>query len=178
MTHEIAEYEEKIHLFQSGIERIEDEVFRSFCSKRGLSSIREYEEQQLRRVKEANEKKVQFTTVLSKLRNQLIFERQKLNGSERKLEKVETSAQKDTENLEELHKLQNDFSQGRKEALEELKNQRKQLHERRENHELKNHKVKELKKEAALLLDSILSLQKSVANKVFRWIGSSLFAVI
>jgi structural maintenance of chromosome 1 len=166
LVHEIAVYEEKILSFQSRIEKIEDEVFRSFCSKRGLSSIREYEEQQLRRVKEANEKKIQFATVLSKLKNQLIFEGQRLNDIERKLEKIEVSVQKDAENLAELHQLQNSFSQERKEALEELKNQRKQLHERRENHELKNQKIKELKKEAALLLDSILSLQKSIANKV------------
>lgn len=96
----------------------------------------------------------------------MIFERQQTDDTERKLHKVQSAIQKDLENLEELRHTQHQYAREREGLLEELKGQRKQLQERRDGNEKRNQLVRELKREAALLLEDLMSLQKSYASKV------------
>jgi structural maintenance of chromosome 1 len=166
LKREIGLYEKKIAQLQSHIDKVEDEIFRSFCSKHGLSNIREYEERQLQRFKDANEKKTQFALVLSKLKNQLIFEGQQIEDTERKIQKIRVMLQEDLKTSEELLQAQNQYAQEREGALEGLKGQRKQLQEQRNGSETKNQSIKALKRDAAILLDDLIHLQKSVTSKV------------
>jgi hypothetical protein len=111
-------------------------------------------------------KKTQFALVLSKLKNQLIFEGQQIEDTERKIQKIRVMLQEDLKTSEELLQAQNQYAQEREGALEGLKGQRKQLQEQRNGSETKNQSIKALKRDAAILLDDLIHLQKSVTSKV------------
>ena len=75
---------------QTRIHRVEDEIFADFCRLIRVSSIRDYEEQHSRVTEEATAKRLQFTSQISRLENQIAFQRQQRDQILKKVEQLVT----------------------------------------------------------------------------------------
>ncbi|MGG6498012.1 UNVERIFIED_CONTAM: hypothetical protein NY603_34320, partial [Bacteroidetes bacterium 56_B9] len=61
---------------------VEDEIFANFCQRTGYENIREYEKQNGALQEEARQKELEFKKQTSRLENQLVFVKQRLQSAE------------------------------------------------------------------------------------------------
>ncbi|KAG0313718.1 Structural maintenance of chromosomes protein 1 [Dissophora globulifera] len=117
-SRDLAQLEQEIATIETTVHRIEDEVFASLCRKVGVSNIREYEEHKLLRAQELSEKRSKFETLLSKLRNQLLFETTQHHETKERLERLEAMMALETAALDE-YETQRDKIQDKQTAIQE-----------------------------------------------------------
>ncbi|SCV74401.1 BQ2448_6833 [Microbotryum intermedium] len=89
----------------------EEGIFRAFCRRIGVSSIREYEEQQLGVAQAANEANLKFKTQIARLNNAIKFEKERVETTRKRLNSLRTMATQAKGSLKAL--------QGEKKALED-----------------------------------------------------------
>jgi len=85
------------------ISSVEDQVFAQFCRRLGYMNIRAYDAQQGSIQKEAAQKKLEFTTQISKLKGQLTFEKDRLAKTDERIARIRKdadNAQSDIDGLE------------------------------------------------------------------------------
>jgi len=58
---------------QEIVDEVEDEVFGDFCSKIGISSIREYEDRQLKVAQEESDARLRFDKQIAMLKHQYVW---------------------------------------------------------------------------------------------------------
>lgn len=87
---------------KSALAAIEDEVFADFCTRIGVSNIREYESMRYGIPEEVIEQRAQFAAQRSRLETQLSFERGQLSELSERLSKLETMFSDDTKTLADL----------------------------------------------------------------------------
>jgi hypothetical protein len=64
--------EAKIDTLSNAIHQIEDRTFVQFCSKAGVSNIREFEEKRLHDAKHLTDERLRFSNLKSKLESQYV----------------------------------------------------------------------------------------------------------
>ncbi|KAK4636387.1 Structural maintenance of chromosomes protein 1 [Fulvia fulva] len=101
----------------SSVAEVEDEVFGAFCQRLGYESIREYELQQGALQEEAQEKRREFKSQISRLTNQLALEKQRLQSTEARLKAIQTQSKRD-EDLVAALQAQREEIVGEREDLE------------------------------------------------------------
>jgi structural maintenance of chromosome 1 len=62
----------KISQLREVIDAVDDQVFKLFCPRIGVSNIREYEDKQLKLAQDQGETRLKFETQLAKLKNQYV----------------------------------------------------------------------------------------------------------
>lgn len=87
---------------KTALAAIEDEVFADFCTRIGVSNIREYESMRYGTPEEVIEQRAQFAAQRSRLETQLSFERGQLSELSERLSKLETMFSDDTKTLADL----------------------------------------------------------------------------
>ena len=122
MAAEIDKRAKKIADISKDIAKIEDGIFKDFIKQIGVANIREYEETQLKKAQELNEKKIQLVNQRSKVENRLQYEQKRdlktprdllqktveevqaqldsLREKEKKVKKGDSNVQKKIEKLE------------------------------------------------------------------------------
>ncbi|SCZ98517.1 BZ3500_MvSof-1268-A1-R1_Chr3-1g05436 [Microbotryum saponariae] len=99
---------------EATIASAEEGIFRAFCRRIGVSSIRDYEEQQLGVAQAANEANLKFKTQIARLNNAIKFEKERVETTRKRLDSLRNMAVQSRTSLGTL--------QEEKEALEnELK---------------------------------------------------------
>ncbi|RMJ24346.1 hypothetical protein PHISP_04784 [Aspergillus sp. HF37] len=98
----LEEFDEEISKAQEVVSNVEDHVYRQFCKRLGYGNIREYEVQQGSLQEEAAQKKLEFTTQISRIENQLSFESQRLQSTGERISGLEGQHQRDMSLIEEL----------------------------------------------------------------------------
>ena len=86
---------EQLDEYTEAISGVQDELYDAFCQRLGYSSIRDYEAQQGSLQEEATRKRTEFTTQISRLKNQLAFETQRLESTDGRLKKVDGDRKRD-----------------------------------------------------------------------------------
>ena len=150
---------------QTRIHRVEDEIFADFCRLIRVSSIRDYEEQHSRVTEEATAKRLQFTSQISRLENQIAFQRQQRDQILKKVEQLVTQISGGEIDLQALRA-------DRETTLASLASQRAEYKTFASEHqrmrlaiEQKDLTLKEAKKELDTLLSEVAAQQKSLALK-------------
>lgn len=98
----LANLRAELETFTASISEAEDAVFAAFCQRLGYPNIRAYEAQQGSAQQEASQKKLEFTTQISRLDNQLAFETQRLQATEDRITRLENDARSAQQTIEEL----------------------------------------------------------------------------
>ncbi|GJN89317.1 hypothetical protein Rhopal_002297-T1 [Rhodotorula paludigena] len=99
---ELAQLDEQAAAHRDVIEREEDAIFSTFCARIGVRDIREYEEKQLRTAQEGNAETLKFETHVARLQNQIRFQTEQVDETQRRLDSLEATAQKQRVSLEQL----------------------------------------------------------------------------
>lgn len=87
---------------QRVVDDVEDKIFAGFCQRLHYENIRAYEAQQGDLQQEASKKKLEFTTQISKLENQIAFEEKRLADTTTRLNKVQSEIEKNNNSITEL----------------------------------------------------------------------------
>lgn len=83
---------------QKSIYKVEDKVFAAFCKQHGFTDVRQYEAQQGSLHQQAAQKKLEFSQQRSRLDNQLAFEKQRLESTNDRIQRI-TSQKKDIQKV-------------------------------------------------------------------------------
>ena len=149
----LAGLENETKLLQDANEKAEDRIFESFCKKLKIKSIRSYKSESLTQKKDAIEKLLNFSENLSKVQNELEFERSRLAEIDSRISKLEGSIERDEETLQ---KYQIDLEEAEK-ANDRFAAEVQLL----------NEKLQDLKKSKSLQSDAVSKIKEQLdkANK-------------
>ncbi|XP_065903678.1 structural maintenance of chromosomes protein 1A-like [Dysidea avara] len=156
----IEAHEEEVNKIKSKINKMEDEIYRDFCSQIGVSNIRQYEEKQLKSQQERAKKRLEFTNQESRLQNQLAYEKRRDTSSN--VKKLENSVKSDEQAIsklkdEEKNKLE--LIENAEAELAELKQQLADIKKGFEEHDVE---MREIKKILANRSKEVSTCQKRV----------------
>lgn len=126
------ELDETIETSQATVSTVEDDVYRSFCKRLGYENIREYEAQQGSLQEEAAQKKLEFTTQKSRIENQLSFEKQRIQGTDDRINGLKAQYERDMSLIEELKGQQEEIRNKLDEFSAELDLLRENLEKQKE----------------------------------------------
>ena len=91
----VSQQKSVVRTLQENVERVEDRIFSDFCRKNKLKDIREYESAQLRFSEETSQRRLEFTTQIAKLENQLQFEQESAKDLGSRVELMEATIEKE-----------------------------------------------------------------------------------
>ncbi|XP_021341818.1 structural maintenance of chromosomes protein 1A-like [Mizuhopecten yessoensis] len=114
----MSERGEKLKILKERMDRVEDEVFMTFCIQIGVENIRQYEERELRVQQDRAKKRLEFENQKFRLQNQIEFE--KSRDTIANVKKWEKAYQNDEKELE---KVKNDEARHMKVIDEEMQTQ-------------------------------------------------------
>ena len=138
---------ESLRQYTTSIAEVEDEVFAAFCQRLGYDNIREYERQQGSMQQEAQQKKHEFQTHISRLQNQVSFESQRLHTTDARSKKAEAEIERDTARISELEQEKEAISSEMDELNAEIEQLQEQLAELKEQRDERAEKVNEARRD-------------------------------
>lgn len=144
----------------------EDEVFAEFTQRLGYPNIRDYEKRQGSLQQEAAQRKLEFTTQISKLENQLTFETQRLKQTVERIGNLQKNSQRDRELIAgfEAEKLR--IQEQMDVVLAELEVLREELESREALREEKNEVVNGLRREVSKRTKDLDETTKTISRLV------------
>lgn len=157
--------------YSSSIAEIEDEIFGGFCQRLGYANIRDYERQQGSLQQESREKEVEFKRQISRLKNQLEFESNRLKSTDARIKTIDTSSQRDRDLIAQLEAERDEIG-GELDVLNaEIEELNEQLTERKGEYEERGERVNEARvevkkrsKNVSKTLDAVNALETEVAQ--------------
>ncbi|KAF9116235.1 Structural maintenance of chromosomes protein 1 [Mortierella sp. AM989] len=162
---ELALHEREISRIEATVHQIEDEVFASLCQKIGVSNIREYEEQKLKRSQQLSERRAKYETLLSKLRNQLLFETTQLNETKERLSRLETMMTLETSALDDYERRRDVIQSEQAEIRQEIERLKKELEASQIAFQTCSDQVNARKKQVARINKQVDTLMKDISAK-------------
>ncbi|KAK3719468.1 Structural maintenance of chromosomes protein 1B [Vermiconidia calcicola] len=155
---------EQLDEIKSSIDEVEDEVFGAFCQRLGYASIRDYKKQHGSMQEEANRKRVDFTTQISRLQNALNFETQRLGSTNARLTKNEGDKTRDESMIAQLEAEREELAS----ELDEINAEIEQLHEQlttvRASYNERGEKVGEARREVQKRQKSVEGTLKAISD--------------
>ncbi|KAM3924841.1 structural maintenance of chromosomes protein 1B [Leptodactylus fuscus] len=148
----------EIEDLQEQMNKVEDEVFRSFCEEIGVLNIRDYEEEYLKQHQETDKKRLEFENQKTRLEIQLEYSRELVKKETEKMTKLKESLRKEEEEIKKLKKEEKRIRVAADEALSEqqqLKNQAT----------LKKSEVGDAQKFVEDVRKNLLSINRDVGKK-------------
>ncbi|GIZ39300.1 hypothetical protein CKM354_000268800 [Cercospora kikuchii] len=126
---------------------VEDEIFANFCQRTGYENIREYEKQNGALQEEARQKELEFKMQTSRLENQLVFEKQRLQSAETRLQSAEAAAKRDKDQLALLQAKKDEIAAELAQINEDIEELEAQLDELKKSFDERGEKVQEARRE-------------------------------
>lgn len=102
LTTRIQEIQQRTSALQSQVSLSEDRIFGDFCARIGVSDIRDYERAQSGLLNELAQKRLAFATQISRLKNQLQFENERLQDTNSRINTLKDGLARDTTLLGQL----------------------------------------------------------------------------
>jgi structural maintenance of chromosome 1 len=130
---------------QAKINKLEDEVFRDFCRSIGVANIRQYEEKQLKGQQERAQKRLEFANQVSRLQNQLAYEKQRNTSAN--VKKLAASVQSDDSSISALQGDERDKLreiEEFEEAIDELREKRLSLKKKIDDQDVETREVRKM----------------------------------
>ena len=113
---ELQALESNLKEYQDAVGEVQDQVFAEFCGRLGYSNIRAYEAQQGSLQQEGAQKKLEFSTQISRLESRVSYEQQQLNETKSRIRVLQDRARQDESLIEEL-KAEQESSQNELDTL-------------------------------------------------------------
>ncbi|KAF8983388.1 Structural maintenance of chromosomes protein 1 [Entomortierella lignicola] len=164
-SRELALHEGEISGIEETVHQIEDQIFASLCQKVGVSNIREYEEQKLKRSQQLSERRAKYETVLSKLRNQLLFETTQLSETKERLSRLETMMTLETAALDEYEGQRDDIQSKQAQIQKEIETLKQELEAAQSTFQTCSDRVNAHKKQLARVNKQVDVLTKDISAK-------------
>ncbi|KAK3837924.1 MAG: condensin complex subunit SMC1 [Linnemannia elongata] len=161
----LAAQEAEISRVEAIVAQIEDEVFASLCRKIGVSNIREYEEQKLKRSQELSEKRAKFETLLSKMRNQLSFDTTQMNETKERLTRLETMLTTEMATLDQYGGKRDEIQNQQTSLREKVEGLKEELASAQETLQARSDEVNQIKKAVTRVHKQIDALHKDIGVK-------------
>ncbi|CAI2190961.1 2319_t:CDS:10, partial [Funneliformis geosporum] len=162
---DLTNFENQIAQSEDAIHKIEDTIFKEFCMKIQVANIREYEQRQLKLAQEMAEKRLKFTTLKSRLQNQLKFESEQKKEAEDRLNKLEAAIVNDTKRLTQLEQEKEQLLRDKKLISDQISEMQNALNEIKESFDEKTVIVKEAKRKLSQVTKEIERMMKEIVNK-------------
>jgi len=141
--------EKHINAVLAEIHQAEDRIFEDFCKEVGVETIREYEENNLTQAKQRAQRKLEFSTQISRLRNQLEYEEKRdLKGPKERSEKQMAD---DELLLRQLRERERDNKKTDSQVQAEIDRSRKKLEELKSSSDAIETSSKEMKRKLDFL---------------------------
>lgn len=160
----------KIQEIKGKMNTVEDEYFKSFCKKIGVTNIRQYEDRELVLQQERDKKLAEFEQQIDRINTNLDFERSK--DTSKNVQRWERTVQDDEDSLESLkqaEKRHRDEIEKDKEKIENLKlekqNKKKLVDEMEEETAKARRDVASLAKDIATLSHQVSSYENKIDSK-------------
>lgn len=149
-------------------QKIENQIFASFCKRLDIQDISVYEAQQGTVQEEARKKKLDFNKQKNRLKNQIDFEQQQLDTEEARIRGLDNGMKQDQSLIKELEnekrKISNDID-GLEAEMEMLQSQLKKQKERvEEKQEIVAEKKREVQKRSRNIETAIRSISEHEAD--------------
>ncbi|KAF9959163.1 Structural maintenance of chromosomes protein 1 [Mortierella alpina] len=161
----LADHESEIAKIEAIVNQVEDEIFDALCRKVDVPNIREYEEQKLKRSQELSEKRSQFETLLSKLRNQYLFESTQMKETKERLVRLEAMLESETKTLD-LYEGQRDEIQEKQTSIQqEIEALKQELEAAQATFQTRSDQVNACKKQVSRVNKQVDSLVKDIGSK-------------
>lgn len=126
--------QEKVQDLTETVSEVEDTIFASFCQRLGYADVRAYDAQQGTLQQEAADKKLEFTKQISKLENQLTFERGRLQSTTDRIKSITDKSQRDRELVDSLE----EEKQAMQSEIDELESRLTTMRESVEQHKARS----------------------------------------
>jgi len=163
-TKSLDELKAQLEELQQVVSEAEDKIFAAFCKRLGFENIRVYEMQQGSLQQEAQQRRLEFRTQISKIESQLVFESGRLKQTRERIENLKTLEQRDEALIAEQEALQETI-QEQMDAIEaELEGMQEALNRKREGLEERAKKVTELQREVQKRFADVEETNKQVAT--------------
>ncbi|THH00454.1 hypothetical protein EW026_g2099 [Hermanssonia centrifuga] len=164
------------------IDEAEDDIFSDFNAQIGVSSIREFEERQLKVAQEESAARLQFDTQIARLTHQYVFklsnnvyltrnkrrsefEAEQLKTTEERLQNLETTAAVEDANLENYERTKVAIQEELEEAEQAIAEQQEELKALNEELDEKTKIVEQVKKTTAKSAKALDHVLKEIASK-------------
>ena len=125
--------------YQDAVNEVQDEVFAEFCGRLNYSDIRVYEAQQGTLQQEGAQKRLEFSTQISRLESRISYERQQFQETQNRIKVLEDRGRHDQALIKELEAAQ----ESSQTELDSLSVQLDQLIEQLEREKLKHNQKAE-----------------------------------
>ncbi|KAL9613513.1 MAG: hypothetical protein Q9167_001955 [Letrouitia subvulpina] len=146
-SREFQDLQQTLHEVEDVINKVQDEVFGTFCQHHGYDNIRVYEAQQGSLQQERAQKKLEFSTQKSRLQSRITYEERQLQETESRIKVLEDRAQQDEALIRELES-ERESAQHEIDILSaELEQLAEQMEKLKEKHSGKADKVNEKRRE-------------------------------
>jgi structural maintenance of chromosome 1 len=156
----------KLEELQKVVSEAEDEIFAAFCSRLGFPNIRVYEQQQGSLQQEAQQKKLEFATQISKIQSQLVFETGRLKQTKERIENLQKLAERDQAMLQELEEQKKNIQEEIDSIQAELEVMAEGLEGKRAEQEKRATRVGELKREVEKRFGELEETNRAVITLV------------
>lgn len=154
----------KLAELEAVVSEADDQIFADFCKRLGFENIRVYEKQQGSHQQEAAQRRLEFATQMSKIENQLLFERQRLKQTVERIENLEKLASRDKELIEELEVEKNTMREETDTLAANIEMQKEKMEARQAELDRRAQKVTELKREVAKRMGDLEEANKLITQ--------------
>lgn len=157
--------------YTASIAEVEDNIFGDFCQRLGYANVRDYERQQGSMQQESRDKEVEFKRQISRLKNQVDFETNRLANTDARIRSIDTSSQRDRDLILQLEAEKEQIG-GELDVLNaEIEQLGEQLNEQKAKYEERGERVNEARAEVkkrsrnvAKTLDAVAALEANVTQ--------------
>ncbi|TFK48892.1 cohesin complex subunit psm1 [Heliocybe sulcata] len=156
--------DEKITELTTVVDGAEESIFRSFCRKIGVTSIREYEERQLKLDEEGKQSRSRYEAQIIRLDHQAKFEEEQLRGTRDRLATLSATIQNEEANLVKLEQTKAATQEALSEAEASIASLQEELQESNKALEEKTKLVDQVKKTASKASKVLEHALKEIAS--------------
>ncbi|KAJ3036857.1 Structural maintenance of chromosomes protein 1 [Rhizophlyctis rosea] len=147
------------------IKEVENGVFAAFCRRIGVANIREYEDRHMKVTQEVANRRMEYTTQIARVDQQIQFEQQRASETAERIAKLEAAIKTDRKAVKELEKERKAFEESSAELQSEIEKIQEDIDALKEELEQKNEDVTKAKKEVSKLNKEIEGRNKAISAK-------------
>jgi structural maintenance of chromosome 1 len=154
-----------IEKLKTKMSEAKQEYFKEFCKKAKISNVNEFESAQLEFVEEMNAKKIEYANQISKLQNEIIFQRNRYEEEAAKMEQLRVLVLQEESKMNEMRKKSSTYQediQNIKKRMNEFEAEKENMTEQIEN---LNGEMLTLKRKLFKTHSNVETYQKGITSR-------------
>lgn len=167
------QFDTQCESLQATVNQIEDEIFDSFCARKGLVNIRQYEDRQGAIHQLAAKKRAEFTAQNARIKNHLSFQQATSEQTKERIDKMRAHLERDTTALTSFEAENHRIERAMEQLTEEIRHVQSYIDEEKVLADQKSDVVIEKQREISKIgrnIDSLNQLINSLNLEVERFL--------